>query len=86
MKRATIRTTHANADRMAAALRPDNTDQMETVVTDDTVETTIERSAVGGLQTTVDDYLINLQVATTVDANVQTNTNTTHDYNENDNE
>jgi hypothetical protein len=39
---------------------------MSTVVTDDVVHTTIERETAGGLQSTVDDYVVNLTVATTV--------------------
>lgn len=68
-KRATIRTEHDRADLVAAALVPDNTDEMSTrVETDETgdpiaVETTIERETTGGLRTTVDDYVSNLTVA-----------------------
>jgi hypothetical protein len=66
MNSAQIRTTHgspAAADRIAAALRPDNTDEMDTRVEDDAVVTTIDRASVGGLQATVDDYVVNLRVA-----------------------
>jgi hypothetical protein len=74
MKRATIRTTHERADLVAAALRPDNTDEMSTRVaervdadedgTDEqAVVTTIERETTGGLRTTADDYVQNLTVA-----------------------
>ena len=48
---------------VAAAVRPDNTDEMSTTVEDGAVVTTIERDSTGGLRTTVDDYLTNLTVA-----------------------
>jgi len=67
MRRARVRTTHADAATaraVAAALGPDNTDEMDTVVDDARVTTTIHRSSTGGLQATVDDYVVNLQVAT----------------------
>ena len=69
MRRATLRTTHADARtaaHVAAALRPDNTDEMRTVVDDAderVVETTVTRETTGGLRATVDDYVVNLQVA-----------------------
>ncbi|ELZ12632.1 hypothetical protein C479_04527 [Halovivax asiaticus JCM 14624] len=74
-RRATIRTAHAEPETIAAALAPDNTDEMATRVEpagDDTaatdagdrvVVTTIERDATSGLQATVDDTLVNLAVA-----------------------
>ncbi|APX95503.1 KEOPS complex subunit Pcc1 [Natronorubrum daqingense] len=80
-RRATIRTTHEDADVVARALRPGNTDEMETVVetdaessseesatddTHDTVRTRIERETTGGLHSNVDDYAVNLEVAMTV--------------------
>ena len=67
MRRARIRTTHddaATAERIAAALEPDNTAEMETTVDGDAVVTTVERDSTGGLHATVDDYVVNLQVAT----------------------
>ena len=63
MKRATVRTTHDRPGVVAAALRPDNTAEMSTRVDGRTVVTTIERDSTGGLRTTVDDYVTNLQVA-----------------------
>ncbi len=66
MRRAEIRTTHGSqtrAERVAAALRPDNTDEMTTRVDDDAVVTTVERDSTGGLHSTVDDYVVNLRVA-----------------------
>jgi hypothetical protein len=66
MRRARLRTTHADPEAVAAAIRPDNTDSMRTSVTDDAVETVIERETTGGLQSTVDDYVVNLAVAESV--------------------
>lgn len=66
MKRATVRTTHgdpATADRLARALRPDNTEEMETRTEGDALVTTVERETTGGLRSTVDDYVVNLRVA-----------------------
>ena len=62
-RRATIRTSHDAPGVVAAALRPDNTDEMTTRVDDEQVVTTIERPTTGGLQSTVDDYVVNLTVA-----------------------
>ncbi len=85
-RRATIRTTHADPETIAAALAPDNTDEMDTRVesipndpagdnaTEDAdadqrrVVTTIERETTSGLQSTVDDTLVNLAVADRVAA------------------
>jgi len=66
MKRARVETTHDDATTVAAALRPDNTPSMSTDVVDDVVHTTVERETVGSLQSTVDDYVVNLTVAETV--------------------
>ncbi|PSQ37507.1 KEOPS complex Pcc1-like subunit [Halobacteriales archaeon QS_9_70_65] len=63
MRRATVRTAHDRPGVVAAALRPDNTAEMSTHVDGRTVVTTIERDSTGGLRTTVDDYVTNLQVA-----------------------
>lgn len=65
---ATIRTDHDRPELVAAAVRPDNTDEMSTWVesadeSGGTVVTTIERDSTGGLRTTVDDYVTNLTVA-----------------------
>ena len=62
-RRATLRTTHADAVAVARALAPDNTAQMDTRVEGDAVVTTVERETTGGLRATVDDYVTNLQVA-----------------------
>jgi hypothetical protein len=66
MRRATITTTHDDtvvASRVAAALAPDNTDEMDTQTEGDTVVTTVAREQTGGLQSTVDDYVVNCRVA-----------------------
>jgi len=66
MRRAEIETRHgspAGAERVAAAVRPDNTAEMTTRVEGDAVVTTIERDNTSGLQSTVDDYVVNLRVA-----------------------
>ncbi|AEM57607.1 conserved hypothetical protein [Haloarcula hispanica ATCC 33960] len=44
-------------------MRPDNTDEMTTRVEGDAVVTTVERDSTGGLQATVDDYVVNIRVA-----------------------
>ncbi|MFD1564094.1 KEOPS complex subunit Pcc1 [Haloarchaeobius amylolyticus] len=66
-RHATIRTDHDDATVVARALRPDNTDEMETTVERDgetaTIVTHIERETTSGLQSTVDDYVANLEVA-----------------------
>lgn len=61
----TVRTTHDRPELVAAAVAPDNTDEMTTRVSDDgrQVLTTIERDSAGGLRTTTDDYVSNLTVA-----------------------
>ncbi|MFD1645107.1 KEOPS complex subunit Pcc1 [Haloarchaeobius litoreus] len=63
MRRATVRTEHERPQLIAAALRPDNTDEMQSEVEGDTVVTHIERETTGGLQSTVDDYVVNVDVA-----------------------
>ncbi|APW99369.1 KEOPS complex Pcc1-like subunit [Halobiforma lacisalsi AJ5] len=69
MRRATIRTDHDDPDLLARALEPDNTAEMETTVEDDgTLVTHIERETTSGLHSTVDDYVINLDVAIDVTA------------------
>ena len=61
--RATLRTTHAAPETVAAALEPDNTEEMDTRVEDGRVATTVARDSPGGLRSTVDDYVVNLGVA-----------------------
>jgi hypothetical protein len=65
---ATLRTRHDRPAVVAAAVRPDNTDEMATRVAvsdggDRVIETTISRDSTGGLRTTVDDYVTNIAVA-----------------------
>ncbi|QSG03232.1 KEOPS complex subunit Pcc1 [Natranaeroarchaeum sulfidigenes] len=80
MKRATIRTRSEHAETIARAIRPDNTDEMVTHVENaddaDRVRTTIERETTGGLQTNVDDYVVNVDVATQVVEHANQHTNT----------
>lgn len=65
--RATIRIdlAAANADPevVAATLEPDDTPEMDARLDGDVLETRVERASAGGLQSTVDDYLLNLRVA-----------------------
>ena len=69
MRRAVVRTEFADAELVAASLRPDNTEQMDTRTEDGAIVTTIERETTGGLRSTVDDYVVNLDVARrTIDA------------------
>jgi len=63
---ARLRTTHDAADAVAESLRPDNTDSIRMVVEGETLTTTIERETTGGLQSTVDDAVVNLTVADAV--------------------
>ena len=82
MKQAIVRTDHSNPERIATSMRPDNTAEMETMTTDDSVITAISRADVGGLQTSIDDYLVNLQVAEQIDQGEQTENMTTTDNTE----
>lgn len=92
-KRATLRTRHEDPDVVARAVRPDNTDAMETTVADGDpggrassdqsdggrVVTRIERPTTGGLRSTVDDYVVNLRVAEQVAATARGENATTVD-------
>ncbi|WP_246999442.1 KEOPS complex subunit Pcc1 [Halosolutus gelatinilyticus] len=66
---ATIRTEHDDPDVLARALDPDNTDEMETTAIAPTeiepgaVRTRIDRETTSGLHSTVDDYVVNVDVA-----------------------
>ncbi|MFW5958830.1 MAG: KEOPS complex subunit Pcc1 [Natronomonas sp.] len=62
-RRVRIRTEHDDPHTVASAIRPDNTDEMETHIEDGLIVTMIERDTIGGLRTTADDYVTNLQVA-----------------------
>jgi len=79
MRRATIRTDLADADAIAAALSPDNTSEMSTHVEDGAVVTTVERETTGGLQSTIDDYVVNLSVAEQVVQTANRNNQTNHE-------
>jgi hypothetical protein len=65
---AEVRTRHADPETVAAAVRPDNTASMTTRVDGDAVVTTLERETTGGLQVTLDDYVVNVTVAAAVAA------------------
>lgn len=67
-RRATIETAHEAPAVVAAALAPDNTDSIDTRVEGDLVRTEIERDSTGGLQSSVDDCVVNLAVADRVHA------------------
>ncbi|MDY7082968.1 MAG: KEOPS complex subunit Pcc1 [Halobacteria archaeon] len=60
-------TTHDDAELVARAIAPDNTDEIETRAENGRVITTIERPSLGSLQTTADDYIRNLSVAAEID-------------------
>jgi hypothetical protein len=70
VRRTTIHSAVDQPETVARALRPDNTDDVTTTVEDDTVVTTIERETTRSLEATVDDYVVNLDVATTVTATI----------------
>ena len=82
-RRARLETCHGDAEtarRIAEAVRPDNTTEMETVLNDDRIVTGISRGTTGGLQTTVDDYVVNLATAAqlaTADGDPSTDTHDT---------
>lgn len=84
-RRARVETTVDDAEtaaQIAAALDPDNTAEMETTVDGATVRTTVARESTGGLQATLDDYVVNLQVAvqlTAQDGDSSTAHHTTHE-------
>jgi hypothetical protein len=63
---ATVRTEVTDPELVAACVRPDNTAEMSTGVEDGAVVTRIDRDDTAGLQSTVDDYVVNLTVAAEV--------------------
>ena len=65
-RRATIRATHPAADLVARALAPDDTESTAVTADGDAVVCRVERPTTGGLRSTVDDYVVNLRVATRV--------------------
>lgn len=58
-----LETEHKDAEAVAGAVSPDNTDEMETRVKDGTVITRIEREDIKSAGATADDYLRNVVVA-----------------------
>lgn len=63
---ALVETSHADADAaatVAAAVSPDNTADIRTEADGSTVATRITRETTGGFLASVDDYLVNLDVA-----------------------
>ena len=63
MTRVEIETEHKEAQKIALAVAPDNTEEMETLVEEERVVTRIEREDVESAGATADDYLRNLVVA-----------------------
>ncbi len=63
---AQITSAVATPEIVAAALQPDHTDDVVTQVTDNQVQTTIQRDSPGSLEATLDDYIQNLRVAIAV--------------------
>jgi hypothetical protein len=66
MPRVTIRSDVEQPATVAGAVQPDHTDDVRTTVDDGDVVTTIERDRLQSLEATVDDYIVNLDVATTI--------------------
>ena len=84
IRRAEIRTTHGSPEIVAAAVAPDDTEEMDTWVEGDEVEDgtvvmTVERETTGGLASTVDDYAVNLSVADRTVEHASEYTRHTHD-------
>lgn len=63
MRHAHLETPVDHAGVVATALRPDHTADMETSVCGDHLLTEVDRPTTRSLQSTVDDYLVNLAVA-----------------------
>ncbi|PSP15772.1 KEOPS complex Pcc1-like subunit [Halobacteriales archaeon QH_10_67_13] len=83
---ARIKTPHSRAAALAAAVRPDNTDDVDTRAVDGAVVTEITRETTGSLATTADDYVRNLRAGARLLADdpqartdTTTNTDTTTD-------
>lgn len=66
MRRATITSRLDDAPTVAEALAPDDTDEIDTRVDDGRLVATIDRDSTSGLRSTVDDYIVNLDVAVQV--------------------
>jgi len=70
-RRARIENAFGDAEtarQVAQSLEPDNTAEMDTQVDGTRVVTEVERETTGGLHATVDDYVVNLQVAAQLSA------------------
>ncbi|MFB6112201.1 MAG: KEOPS complex subunit Pcc1 [Halobacteriaceae archaeon] len=63
---ATVCTQVAQPESVMRAVQPDNTAEMQTRLEGDVVRMTVSRSSIGGLRSTLTDYIANLQVAATV--------------------
>ena len=61
--KAKIKLSGANAVLVAISLMHDNMNNMETVIAGKSVETRFEASKIGSLIASVDDYLMNANVA-----------------------
>jgi hypothetical protein len=61
--RGVLTTEHQNPSCVAASLRPDNLQFMDTHSRETTVVTTMEGTSVRSMIASVDDYLMNLGVA-----------------------
>lgn len=61
-----LETRHPRPEEVAAAVSPDNTDEMDTDVVDGMVVTEIERGSTASLRSTADDYVRNLSIASEV--------------------
>jgi hypothetical protein len=61
--KAKIKISGVNAVLVAIPLMPDNMNNMETVIAENSVETHFEASKIGSLIASVDDYLMNANVA-----------------------
>ena len=73
--RATLTRSYERATRaqqVANAVRPDNTASMTTQVEGPTLTTEIRRDSTGGVQSTVDDFVVNLGVAEAVLSAIET--------------
>ncbi len=82
MRRARLESHVTAPETVAAALRPDDTAEIETRIEDGCVVSVIERETTSGLQATVDDYVVNLGIAIDVlnCSNTHANeSNNTHD-------
>jgi len=61
--RGTITTAHADPASVAGSLAPDNLSSMRTREEGGCVSTTVESSALRSVIASVDDYLMNLEIA-----------------------